>query len=393
MQKNVKVYRRGHRAPGRRMVRLALGLAAMAVAIPVGTLIAASGTAAASTQAGNGPTNPAWASVLAQVRAGKSPSIAFYGDSITAGYLSTSPGNNDFVSDFRNLVSGNLVPATPGYEFASDSLPAATAVTGEWNITPNTGYGFMNRGVGYGATNATGAYSYGPVEASSFNVMLNVASYTGAFGYQIDGGPVHSIGGSGTSATTVVNVPAGSLGLHTISFTTDNAGLIGPALVVGVEPVVSTPSLKVTRGGIGGMTSAQLSSGTAPFGGFNVAEDTATPTISVFMFGSNDWYYGISLSTFVSNLANMIQAARSEGSTPILMVPPTPENTSVGYSTMSYTAYYNAIASLGSTLGISVINLSQDLGPWSSTFMGDSLHPNNVGYQDIANAVFEALNG
>src|SRR5580704_17732760 len=157
MQGNDKVASRGRRAPGRRMVRFVLGLAVLSVAIPVGALVAAGGTASAPTQSGYGPINPAWASVLAQVRAGQSPSIAFYGGSITAGYTSSAPsGTNDFTADFRNLVNGYLVPATPGYEFASETLPAATVVTGEWNITPETGYGFMDRGVGYGATDATG---------------------------------------------------------------------------------------------------------------------------------------------------------------------------------------------------------------------------------------------
>jgi hypothetical protein len=254
----------------------------------------------------------------------------------------------------------------------------------------------MNRGAGYGAPGATGSYSYGPVEASSFNVMLNISPNTGVFGYQIDGGPMQSIGSAATDATTVINVSAGTLGMHTITFTTSSSGFQGPAIVVGVEPVVSTGSLMITRGGIYGMTSGQLSQSTTVFGGFNVAETVVDPAISVFIFGSNDWSLGVPVSTYIANMTDMVTAARSVGSVPMLMVPPEPEYSTSqvsGVTGIPFIDYESALVTLGSQLDVPVLNLSQTLGNWNSKFMGDEVHPNNVGYEDIAVAVYCAFNG
>ncbi|HEX3794205.1 MAG TPA: SGNH/GDSL hydrolase family protein [Acidimicrobiales bacterium] len=395
---NRKNHDQKHRAGGRRTIGRGWAIRAGAIgmtlfAVLLGTVQAPTGAGAqATTVSPFVALDSTWSNVVASANQGKSPSIAFYGDSITAGYFASNPGTTDFVSDFRTFTSAYQAPASTGWEFASASLPVYTKVSGGWNIIPNTDAGFMGDGVGYGAVGTSGSYTFGPVEASSFNVMLNIAPVTGAFGYQIDKGPVKSIGGSGANGTKVTTVSAGTPGLHTITFTTSTAGLTGPALVVGVEPVLNTGSVVVTRGGIGGMQSSGPGAGTPSFAGYEVAETLPAPTISVFIFGSNDWYAGTPVATFQNNLVGMVNAARAAGSSPVLMVPPAPEYSTVATSVAPFTSYENAIVAVGNSMNVPVINLAQDLGPWSSTYMADPYHPNDLGYEYLAAYVFVALN-
>ncbi|WP_161629819.1 SGNH/GDSL hydrolase family protein [Desulfogranum japonicum] len=104
----------------------------------------------------------------------------------------------------------------------------------------------------------------------------------------------------------------------------------------------------------------------------------------LIMEGTNDLYYGQSLSSTQYHLETMVDKSRNHGVTPVLatLTPDTRE----GHEEKDISGSYNPmIQSIGSSKGVAVVDMYGAVAADWGSLNSDGLHPNDSGYQIIAN--------
>jgi lysophospholipase L1-like esterase len=141
----------------------------------------------------------------------------------------------------------------------------------------------------------------------------------------------------------------------------------------------------VVNRGIGGeVTSSGLSR-------MSTEMQTYAPQYALIMEGANDVSQGVTSATVAYNLSQMASIARQHGATPVVStITPNSRVAGIG-SAIPY--YNNAIASMASANGITLVDsYSRVVGNWSSLNV-DGLHPNAAGSEIIASGFAEVISG
>lgn len=168
---------------------------------------------------------------------------------------------------------------------------------------------------------------------------------------------------------------------------------VGDSITLGYGGTISYPSyLQASVGGNATVVNAGKLGETTSGGvaRINSLVKTYKPKYTLIMEGANDSIWGVSPSTVKFNLARMVSTAQYYSSVAIIstITPDTRKTDSGGALILSYNS---AIAQLASEAGVALVDsYSNVVGNWANLNY-DGLHPNNAGYQIIANGFNAAL--
>jgi lysophospholipase L1-like esterase len=348
---------------------------------------------------------PKYHAALALTRQGISNTkICLVGDSTTQGANSTSGLN------YPNLLAIALqnsygLPTSYwnffGYSTVGGGIGAIPGLTIGSSWTQDT-TDFSLGGLVYTATTGTNSLSLNPQTVSSvqqpvdtFVVYYRIASGNGVLYEDVDGS--NSTTTSTSNATTSVGIlnVSTTLGTHTLNLKWSSGGKVQ---VIGVEAYNSTsPSVIVDNLGASGSTAYQQYGSTSdPTNGGNSAIWAAIGcSLVVDNLGINDEARGITQANYISAMSALLTA--QQGSSDIAVMTHVPSNPSGGGASMSVqTSFMAALRTLAQSFNAPVIDnfnrwvsyaYSLPFGVYSDGFV----HPNSIGYGEIATATAKAI--
>ena len=340
-----------------------------------------------------------WRAAKARVASGSGNArILFMGDSTTFGEFSNSGAdtgdltNNSITARISDYLSAAGLPTSEN-SFAGMSISGypnravndgRVVVSGGWAASAGGGVGgsFM-------VCTSTGAITFTPrTNCDSFKIYYATLSTGGTFSYGVNGG----------STTNQSEVGADGIGSVTI---TGNAGLAnvlninwvsGSCYIAGIEAWNSTISQVILQNaGWGTSNAANWNNNSAAY-----TSPQAIPSfsgdLSYLCLGINDWCLGVSQSSFITNMQALITKALTTGD--VILVSPAPSST--GSATLAnQESLVQAMYDLAASNNIPLIDnfarfqsytVSNGLG-----LMGQALHPNQLGYADLAQTIANAL--
>jgi lysophospholipase L1-like esterase len=344
-----------------------------------------------------------WQAALAvQQRGAANAVIGCLGDSTVAGQGAAS---NELASNAKSLSwPTQLARLIPDGSWSS--------VWGDNNVSANAGdmHGFdarLNRSgwtVDYIKASGTlcGGFFHGQPTASTHSftptnpidtieVWYARSPDSGYFSINIDGGPalatVNCEGPNAFMKATARCAP----GLHTINLqratnTEDDIYLTGLRAYNSAVKEVSVYNLGGCRWGSADFVVKTFPWSTLP------AVTAIAPNLVIFQAGIvNDWDNRIPLSTVTANMTAVIDALKAVKCDVILMSgPPSEAGVYASYETQQ--AYVANMKSLAYSANVPFIDVWAMFGSrWKACAMFDSLHPNQVGYELIADYARTAI--
>lgn len=341
---------------------------------------------------------------LANVRAGTGAlKIAFIGDSTTMGYRSNATINlsrlNGYPVRVGTMLSSTIQPTTTDSIFGNGSNNSGDlfnkydtrwSTTGSWLQN-----GFISAGGQMLTTTGAGTLSFTPPSGLSIDsadiYYRNSTTAAQSFTINVDGG--------GTLATVTTNTSVNSIGKSTVTFAAGSSHVInmvwvsGTAAISGVDTYLSTvPRIRILNLGIFGSTSTDWAN--TVVGSFTPvpAVGVIAPALCIINIGINDWLNSTGVATYVANMQSIITTLTT--TCDIILVSPTPTNTS-GIAAAVQQQYVTAVEGLAISNRLPYIALFERFGSYATAnalgFMGDSNHPSNLGYWDIAQVVVNAI--
>lgn len=344
---------------------------------------------------------------LNKVRAAR---LACIGDSIVRGY---GQGNDavGWPADLSYCLSGRGFNAERGLVIPEFSRGAQTAdpriVYGSgWSAINSAGAGgWGNQDLCWQGTVGAANMTFTPTDAYGAGLAcdrfviyyLGFTSGTGTFNASIDGQAALNINtvqaARGIYQATVV----ATNGVQNNHVLTLNTVATGAVFIIGIEPRNSvTPGVAIANMGVNGATTGTWSASNANAQGPLDAIKAYAPDLAIIMLGTNDAANGTAAATAVANLQTIAAAVTGAGGSVILAMPPPVTSSNAAYALQpSYeTAYINAAQANGWMM---VDNYSRwggssgyaTLNPLGWYF--DGVHPDQVGYWDLATTFATAL--
>lgn len=334
---------------------------------------------------------PTFRKALASVRAGvRDAKVLCIGDSTTAG-VGADPANvfnhggpGSYPYQLARLL-GAYVPAASGLGIPPSKISGSPDV--RW--TPGSGWATGNFAWGNGSAyvttqGATAALTFtGGVLADTYDIYYLQNAGLGSITVQATGGNATTTNTVGAAAVKKVTVSAGAASATNV-VTITPAGNLAPVLIIGVESSLSTTrKVRVGNAGVGSSTSAQWVALPNDFGGIPAIKAYA-PDLTIISLGINDTNGGVAPADFGTALRAIIAAAKVSGD--VLVLPPLPFTAAGPAASIALEKQYAATAAalgpmldLYSRTGLPGTDTAKDLG-----MMADSVHPNAVGYADLA---------
>lgn len=346
---------------------------------------------------------PAWKRALALSILGQSPArVLCLGDSTTAGVsadsYNTTPGTS--VQDTANAYPRQLAKRLTALGVPADvgmTMPgSAGGPDAHWANVAGGVYGAGGGGIGGGQSVNMPAVGDGwnvtpGVLADTYKVWYWTASGTGTFSAQATGGTLVSVntntGTQGIASATVTAASASTANVVQLRSTVAGVG----SIVFAIEFWNSaTPNrVRILPAGCPGQDSGAFATGvaaSASYGSRYVTRALA-PNLTIISLGINDVYHGLSLATTQSNLAALAADAQLSGDALFMSaVPPSAGNVN-GIDVSSINAWLLGIGGAYVDLQSRYARNMNGLGLQVS----DKIHPNALGYYDMANVVADAL--
>jgi lysophospholipase L1-like esterase len=332
---------------------------------------------------------------VARVRNGTGNArILCVGDSTTAGYgdstAATIPATNSYPARLGALLNSYVAPAATG--LGVPHSVAGTGVDQRWTY----GTGWADNGV-WGWANSCSIHASSPagslvytagVNADRYDVYYIQATGLGSLTITATGGTPVAQPTAGTSSVQKVTVAAAAASTsNTVTF-----AATGSVYVLGVEPYLSTKSqVLVGNAGAAGCRSVDWNSGNGP--GFDSLSciTAYAPDLTIISLGINDAGASIAPATFSTNLQALITAAQASGDVLLMTFPP---SSGSPYATVEPT-YIPVYKTLAPNSGCALIDLNGRWVSWASAnslgMVYDTIHPNDIGYWDVADLVFTRL--
>lgn len=327
-----------------------------------------------SVVAGDSVNLPRWQAALNRALSGGTIArCLFIGDSVTAGYNTTSVVTDRIAQAVQSAVgsttewSGKVQQGWDRF-YNNNTNP-------RWSI----GAGWTAFSCNWGAAgmvycnNITTTLSWGPYDCDGFRIMYLKATTTfvgtaNAIDVNIDGGStLTTLDCSGTKSINVATVSASSFGSHTLNMVARNPG---KGFIVAVEPIVNAAKIAFCNGGIpssatGGWANDATGFGLPEFTGVKTAV-AATPDLTVVNLGLNDQNTGVSQSTYRTNLRTIIATLQAASSDVLLVYP----NQNTLSNTSNMTFIRAEIKDAAKDYGCSLVDLYQ-----YGAVGGDGTHP------------------
>jgi lysophospholipase L1-like esterase len=205
---------------------------------------------------------------------------------------------------------------------------------------------------------------------------LQTASGSGQLTITATGGTpvVQATGGSPVGVRTINAVALASATTNTVTIAATNQ-----VYVIGIEQFSSTSkNLRVGNAGVYGTNTTQWVT-TDWFG--PVAAITAyAPDLTIIMLGINDALTPLAIASYKVNITTLITTAQLSGDVILMTMPP-----SSGTRATAEATYVQVLKDISIASNIPLIdNWARFNSTWQTLMMHDAVHPNNVGYWDIA---------
>jgi lysophospholipase L1-like esterase len=350
---------------------------------------------------GPGANLKTWRKALARVRAGAGQAkILCVGDSTTFG-MGAGTGAQGTIGartkswpvKLAEILNAAGIPAHAGSICGNGALTDADFVAYDPRLT--LGAGWAQSTVTSLATrtwlNTTSVNPLNFTPARAFDTIevyyLQNAGY-GTFTVGVDGGAAAAtINAAGAQALmkATVTVPKGT---HTINIARNGTG--AGVHIAHINTFDSTaPAVSVINAGWSGAATSSWDSVTSPWSPGN-AIGVIAPDLTILNLGINNWRAAppVDVPTFKTQLANTLLRAKATGDVILLGPPPSeigaalPENQA---------AYLLAIYEIALANNVPVIDITQRFGSHEDAnalgFYFDQLHPNGLGYADIAHLI------
>lgn len=370
--------------------------------VSTGAPLASAFGGTACTTANCVPGLPHWSSVLSSVITATpgtaNANLCVVADSIGWGYGSASSNypNLSWPAQLANQLTAAYGVKANFNSFFGAGVNGFNYGTGDSRVTKGSSWSqstdYISMGVDtFKATTNTNPLSFLPTEnVDKFTVYYIQAAGLGNFNVNINGGtntPVNSNGADGVGAVTIT----GSLTANTVNITETS----GTVYIIGVKAVDSTQNeINVMNAAVAAAKSSDWSDSAHPWSPANGALYTALGCdLTLAALGTNDVNAAVSVATFTANMQAIATAAKTSGDIAFLSAPP--EGT--GNATVANQALFaNANKALATTNGKApFIDIYTRWGTYAVKslygYYFDTIHPNQLGYTAMSNAVARAI--
>lgn len=327
----------------------------------------------------------------AQVRAGTADGkILCIGDSTTGGIGVNELGQQGLPGSYpyklAEILNGQGLPARPGFANAgpnSGNFDSRFTFGTGWNYT--TGFGFASRAIRW-APSTTGTLTFQDYWAhDTYDIYYVVASTGsasgGTFTAQATGGTLVNVTTTATSGYAKVTVSAGA------------------ELATNVVTITASGSVQVIISGIEGYTagSRKMRLGNAGYGGTEAAANWGlsgtwtsdamikayAPDLTLISLGINDAGNSVAVATYLAAITKLTTAAQVSGD--VVIMPPFPPGTTATTNMKNFVNLYtDALPSLALPIADVRYRWISGADVEALGFKRDALHPNALGYGDIA---------
>jgi hypothetical protein len=352
---------------------------------------------------------------FARVRAGTgSMKVALVGNSTTrgvcAGGLTTPHGlvAQSYPSALATALAAAGLPSRtdslwgPGSSISGTNGTMADLVTNDPRVTSGAGWVVNNAVSSMGGdliqnATTTNALSFNPgTTFDTIEITYIRNSTADRFTVDIGAGTIYTSPGSGTVAILQATISC-TRGANTLNIKCLRDASTS-LFLVSIRCYDSTiPKVELFNMGCNGVKAAYWTTTGAPavtpWATLSALEFIA-PDLTIIDTGINDWNTGpTSISTYRSNVQAVITGAKLSGD--VLLLGPNPTNTN-GTGTPAVQATFLAalrdLAAINNVpyLDIPTLFTSYDIAN-ASGWMGDTTHPNTVGYNIIGQAVAKVL--
>ncbi len=341
--------------------------------------------------------------------------VAIMGDSLSSSAYSDPSGNTRRAYSWPTILAADLtaagIPASADNIFCDSGVvngsTSGAITTGatpystfDPRVTLGSGSsGWQVHGLSTGTESLGGTMFYsngtsgavlsfaptGPVDTFDIYYAAGFGSMTAS----VDGGAASAAFPTSGSGMIKQTISAGSLGTHTLALTTTSTTSVYLIGIVGY----STTSPKVSLLNMG-WASAETTDWVLSTGGFNPlpALETLAPDLVLIVLGGNDCAKGVPTATTLANLNTMVSGLLPTSDVALAtLFPQNPASSTYPSATLANQAAVNQqIYSVAMANDLPVIDLSYRFKSWSAaSALGEvynDLHPNNLGYNDIASA-------
>ncbi|MHB8285785.1 MAG: SGNH/GDSL hydrolase family protein [Caulobacteraceae bacterium] len=358
-----------------------------------------------------------WRRALARQKAALGQAkLAIVGDSTTAGAYSGPTGNSLRSGAWPTILAADLVAA--GRPASADSVWGDAGVAfGSLSAVGTAGSAafaaydprvtFQNSGTVH--ANSSGTMSLGgsmfynyattgtfmtfaPVGAvDAFDVYYATGPSFGSFTASIDGmaasAAVSTAVASGVSKATFA---ASALGVHTLALAATSTANV---YIIGIHGYSTTsPKISILNMGWSSAESTDWATNGTAYNPLSALAYTS-PDLTLICLDINDWAKGVTPATHLTNYQALAAQAKLTGDVALVVgFPSNPASTSYPLATAATQAAIVAQDyALAASLDCPLVDLTYRFGGWASAnALGEAyndLHPNNLGYPDIASAM------
>lgn len=300
---------------------------------------------------------------LGKLRAGIAGAVFVgIGDSLTRGTSAeagNAGGSSGILAQMAKIFAGQGLPATAdnvfgygGYEQSFNAFDSRITVTGSFNKTAGGG---IQGGGGqvFGAASA-GTLVYAPIEqVSSFDIyyMSNGAT----FSWAIDGGAATNVVTTNNSTLIKLNVPAGTLGAHTLTI----SWVAGTTYIAGM--VAQNTAIKridlLNMAWHGSRTQQWVDGNTTGWWNFDKLIGHVGADLVIWgLGGTNDWGNSVPVETYKANSKTLLNKVLALASPPDILVVTAPPTLQVAGAYLDQQKYIDAEIDLATELGLPVFD-------------------------------------
>ncbi len=338
---------------------------------------------------------PKTRAALARVKSGNgNMRILCLGDSTTSGYWSNGTTSGDLKTHSWPGALSSLLNAAGINAHINSTFGCEANNKANFDTRLSVGSGWqqgLSNSLGgnfYFANSATGNLSFTPtVNVDTFNLFFTKFGGDGTVSYNLNGGSSTNMSLNGTGIASAIATT--TLGINTVNFNWVSGGNVNAGYVEAYDS--SRKWVSVMNAGVYGWASGNYYPQDPNYGTQSFITLLA-PDLTIIALGINDWQQSVSITTYTNNIQGLITRALTVGD--CLLLAPNPTNSTIMLPQQQ--PYISAEYALAQSNNIPVVDIwSRFVSQPSASvlgMMGDFLHPNGVGYADIAQAVMNAIN-
>jgi lysophospholipase L1-like esterase len=340
--------------------------------------------------------------------------ILCIGDSVTQGIFALC--GQAWVPAFAKYITQFGINSAEGLAIAASSA-ASPSADARWTVGANWGFSTPAQCAGWGGfqgcayigTPAGGNLVFTPsgagttINCNSFDVYYETQNVASGFTATGSGGGAQVVN-SNTGTIGVSKVTCPCAGASTLNTLTVNTITGFEAVILGVEPVLTTtPTLRVGNAGSIGTTAGSWANGTSGNGGATALQCIAAyaPNVTIIGLGLNDInVLNTPVATYEANLLTVINVCKLTGDVVLWNGPPANPAVNPFASASAQTAFWNTNASFCANNDLGFLDAYTAWGTASEFtklntdgyYADGAIHPSqNVGHADLGRILAQGL--